>query len=325
MEFDQCIIENSQSYGLYYHRGYAVGAKNTIFRSCWFEGMGLDATVPSACALYLDMADVGVGALKWTSSLCFEDCLISSEATAYDVFLNRGNDILFNRCVFSAFTAAKLHYEPGTGYAFATLKQCTLPDLAASPTVYTAFPALTLGGSPTGKIAQGFKYEYLYQGYPYSNIKKSGFLHYNNAPLANITNVTGDGTPFTTATFGLSDAGVIINNDGGDFDGSGRYTAPGPGTYAFEVAFPVTGMDVGMTSVTIGFNVELAAGGTQPYTVMYKTISHIAADYETFGGSIQLNLLTGDKVLGTITISGGTKVADIYMGTAIYHFSGRQL
>jgi hypothetical protein len=315
-----CVIENNTDYGLFYSRQSDSGARESTFYRCWFEGNGTaHASVASAAGVYIDMLDT-LAANKYTSSLVFRDSMFANDADAYDVFLNRGSEILFDNCTFTALTAARLHYESGTGYAYALLKQCGTVNLTASPTVYASFPALTLNAAKTTN--QGFRYEYFYQGQYFTNILKPGF-RWEIVTGAAIADITGNGATYNTVTLAGASSNSLIYNDGGMFDvTTGTFTAVGPGRYQFDILWPLTDFSAAMTTASVSFihNATSYVGG-------FETMkSYAAGDQHAFKGSIILNLAAGDTVKGAITISGGAgNTADLYRAASVFSFSGSQL
>lgn len=317
MTFSNDVFENNTLYGVFYRRETDSGARSTTFDTCWFEGNGTGHAA-SAASLYLDLLDTNATS-RYTSSLTFHNCLINSDAAAYNVYLNRGSEILFDHCDFDALTSAKLHFED-TGYSFAMLRQCGTVNLTASPTVYASFPALLLNAAKT--VSEGFRYEYFYMGYPYTNVKSPGFYWQLTSGLGVMANITGNGATYTTADASVSSSSVVYN-DGGMFDPTtGIFTATGPGAYTFRVVWPVTGFSSVMTAATVSFILNSTA-----YVASYDKISSFGAtDLQTYTGSITLNMVAGDTVKGAISISGGVgNTASLYRGASVFSFMGRQL
>ena len=155
----------------------------------------------------------------------------------------------------------------------------------------------------------------------YSGTKPS-FMTRTTESAVNIPNVTGDGTEYTTWTGGASgfffDSSALVNFNNGGYlnaagDGTGgRFTAPLPGPYTFNIQWPVTGFDASMSRVQV--SLILGYGGASPirFIVSDQKISgYGATDIQMFGGQLTVMLGEGDTVTAAIKISGGAKTCDI--------------
>lgn len=316
--FENSVFENNTDYGLLLIRDTDSGAKRTSFNSCWFEGNGTaHATVPTACSIYIDLLSTLV-VTEYETSVVFSNCFVSSNASAYNVYLNRGSEILFDHCSFDAFTAAKLYYEPGTGYAFATLRQCGTQNFTPSPNLYVNMPALT---SSNAAILQGFKYEYFYKGYPYSNNFSQSFS-WQVAIGADIGNVTGNGATYTTAALGAASGNSFTFNRGGNST-NGTFTAPHAGNYQFNIQWPITNFTTAMTAASVSFIVTRVGSPTTYVAAYNKIVSYGSSDLQMFTASMLLDLQTSDTVVAAITITGGAgNTASLYRGASLFSFTG---
>jgi hypothetical protein len=316
VKFRDSIIEANRDVGMFYFRGADSGARQVEFDTCWFEGNGLAPVNSYAGSMYIDF-DSTVNT-EYSLGLRFTNCTLASAAGRYTVFLNRGDEVVFDHCLFDGLNAAKLHYEPGPSAAYATLRQCGTINNRASPTVYAAFPALNSNG---GRL-QGFKYEYWFQGYKYTNTFKHSFYWQVVGGVADLAGVTGAAAEYTTATLAGSTSNSLAYDHGGNFNVAlGTFTAPFTGDYEFNVVWPITNFSAAMTLATVAFNVN---GAGQRYPVTIKPIkSYAAGDLETFTGRVRLSLVTGDKVTSSITVAGGAgNTANLYRGASVFAFSG---
>lgn len=339
MSFANCIIEANKRYGLDLYRGTAVGARGVRFDSCWFEGNGTDGvgTYSDASSIFINMS---VGVLPASGEYYpletqFVNCQIGSNINAYDVYLLRASDgVLFDHCVFNDTPGAlvsgenpspavnKLYYDQlggGTGFAFATIRQCSTTYSRPNPTLYSNLPLIpTLDGT---KLF-GYQYEFEYEGYKYTNSKPFAFLATLDVG-ANIANVTGNGAEYSTTNLFPVATSVIEYNYGGLFDSTtGEFTATSPGLYEFSVSWPITNFSSAMNAA----NVKIYKNAN-PFVVSYTKISSYgAADLETYNGSITLELDAGDVVASSITLTGGAgNTASLYRGASVFFFSGKQI
>lgn len=323
LKFTNCVFENNTFQGVRYVRGSDSGARQAYFDTCWFEGNGTGGA-PTASSLYIDMDSTLASGTGYASLLMFKNCNITSDASAYNVYLNRGDEIVFDTCTFDELTSAKLHYESGPGYAFALLKQCSVSTYRANPSAtggYANFPALY--STSVGQL-QGFRYEYNWRGYPFSNGFKHCFSWQVASGVADIADITGNGAIYTTATLASASSNSSLFNRGGYFnEGTGTFTAPYNGEFQFKIVWPVTNFSSAMSAAQVYFTVT-HAGSPTSYSVSYKKIvSYGASDLETYEGDILLNLETGDTVVAAIVLTGGAgNTASLYRGASLFTFSG---
>lgn len=167
----------------------------------------------------------------------------------------------------------------------------------------------------------------------YSGTKPS-FMTRTTESAINIPNVTGDGTEYTTWTGGLSgffyDSTPLVNfNNGGHLnaaaDGTGgRFTAPLPGVYTFDIRWPVTGFDASMNTVEVSLISDYGGVSPRRFIVCKKKISSYGAtDVEIFGGQLIVLLGQGETITAAIKISGGAKTCDIVRAApSMFYWSG---
>ncbi len=99
------------------------------------------------------------------ASITFDNCVITGGLPAFDVMIDRGNNLLFNRCSFSnpdvgGFTGRRFGISSPTT-SFARLIDCNALNSIPSPSLYAGMPALV--------GTRGFLYEYWYQNALHSN------------------------------------------------------------------------------------------------------------------------------------------------------------
>ncbi len=110
------------------------------------------------------------------SNIEFEQCVIASASGAFDVMIDRGTNLVFNTCSFTAttmrgFTATKFGWSSQLT-CFAKLINCNSFNERATPAMYANFPAMTSSASISGydTLGQlGYQYEFDYQNRTYSN------------------------------------------------------------------------------------------------------------------------------------------------------------
>lgn len=336
MQFQNCVIENNTHYGVNVFRDTAVGAREIYFDTCWFEGNGTAGvgTYSDASSIFID-ANSSLepnSGNYYPLSLQFKNCFIGSDPNAYNVYLSRSSDdVLFDYCTFNQSTGVmvsgesatpsvnKLYYPitaGGTGLAYATLRECSTTTSRPNPALYASMPLTNNGTSTT---LQGYKYQFWYQGYLVTNVRTPGFLA-NLAIGSDITNVSGNGAEYTTASlFGTSSSTLVFNDTGGFSSSTGLFTAQSAGTYQFNVLWPITNFSSAMSAA----NVKIYQNSTA-YVVSYNKIANFSSgDLQTFGGTITLRLAAGDTVKSSITITGGAgNTASVYRGASVFMLSG---
>ena len=323
LKFNTCVFENNTLQGVQYIRESDSGVREALFDTCWFEGNGTGGA-PTASSIYIDMSSTLASGTGYASLLQFDNCNITSDASAYNVYLNRGDEIYFNYCTFDALTAAKLHYESGPSYAYALLRQCSEVNYRANPSStggYANFPALT--SSPSGQL-QGFRYEYFYRGYPFSNGFKHCFSWQVESGVSDILDITGNGAVYKTSDLASASASSMLFDRGGYFNSAtGTFTAPYNGEFQFKVVWPITNFSSAMSAAQVFFIVT-HSGSPTTYSVSYKKIaSYGASDLETYEGDILLNLEVGDTVVAAIAVTGGAgNTARLYRGASLFTLSG---
>lgn len=105
---------------------------------------------------------------------------------------------------------------------------------------------------------------------------------------------------------------------------NGTFTAPNSGSYRFEVAWPCTGFGGAETDIEVAFVVN----GTTRWIAHKErpTAALNAAAINTYVGARDIPLAANDTVVGTIKISGGTQIVDLYRdipAPGLFRFSGR--
>jgi hypothetical protein len=163
---------------------------------------------------------------------------------------------------------------------------------------------------------------------------KPSFMTRTAESATPVSNVTGDGTEYTTWNGGVggffADSTPLVNFNNGSYlntatngDG-GRFTTPLAGIYTFNIQWPVTGFDASMTRVEVILILNLATVSPIRFIVCNKKISgYSGTDVEMFGGQLTVALNQGDTVTAAIKISGGAKVADIYRAApSQFYWSG---
>lgn len=144
------------------------------------------------------------------------------------------------------------------------------------------------------------------------------FHAYAATHATSMTNVTGDGTEYTTNDF-LSSASFTTSYNNGDHlnsvpadPGAGVFTAPYSGFYEFCVQWPCTGFAGTETDVEVAVIVNKDESPVR-YLAYKQTVSSLTAGaINTYSGRVQIKLAAGDRVEGSIKISGGPKGVDIY-------------
>lgn len=318
IKFKLSIIEANRDVGLFYFRGADSGARQVEFDTCWFEGNGFAPVNSYAGSMYIDL-DANLNG-EYALGLRFTNSTLASAPGAFTVYLNRGDEVTFDRCLFDGLTSTKLHYESGPAAAYATLRQCGTINNRASPAVYASFPALNSNGARL----QGFKYEYWYQGYKYTNAFKHSFYWQVVGGVADVTNVSGNGNEYTTQSLAATSSSSLLYDHGANFNKTtGIFTAPFSGDFEFNVVWPITNFTAAMTHSFVTFIVN-PAGSAQRYTTKIRALKSLGTtDIETFEGRIRLSLNAGDQVIAAIRVEGGTgSTASIYRGSSVFAFTG---
>ena len=125
------------------------------------------------------------------------------------------------------------------------------------------------------------------------------FLVYPNARL---TDVTGDGTPYTAVY------NTEVFDQGGDFASSYLFTAPVGGKYQFNVNVNLLGIVSGHTTCTITLATSNRSIRTYFVANVYSQTG--AGDQNSFNGSVLTDLDASDTAYVSILVDGGAKVVD---------------
>lgn len=130
---------------------------------------------------------------------------------------------------------------------------------------------------------------------------------------ASVSNVTGDGTIYNPVVF---DTEVF---DKGSNIASGVFTAPVTGIYGFNASIEFGGLL--NTHTGGGFRIacsnrHLACFLGNPYAA-----GTAGGFYNTNGGSVAVDMDSGDTAQCYVTVSGGTKVISVYGEATTNHFS----
>ncbi len=146
-----------------------------------------------------------------------------------------------------------------------------------------------------------------------SNLQPSqpAFFANNNA-LA--TDVTGDGTVYTLVF------PTVVFNQRSVFDGTSTFTAPTTGKYYIRANIYIEGITAGMTLGVANFVTTPATIAF--YTGSIATYRDATNNQASINGALIINLTSGDTVTVTLTISNGTKVADVRGSGIATNFSG---
>jgi hypothetical protein len=134
------------------------------------------------------------------------------------------------------------------------------------------------------------------------------FFAYANA---NITNVTGDGTTYTTVF--NTEMFDLANN----FDGTSTFTAPITGNYLFSVNISLSNLSA---SHTITFSSLVLAGSasvSQEFNNMNAANCRDASNNFTYSGIIgPIKMVANDTAKIQLTVSNGTKTVT-FVGAAL--------
>jgi hypothetical protein len=203
LTFTNCNSESSVYKNLWLRTSNTQGPTRWTFDGCWFESM--TGGSGDRYSVHLDM-QAAVASTKAVAIL-FNRCVVVGTASLPDVHADRAQDVIFDRCAFTDFTATNLTYSSGTGAVRVLLSDCGTIQLAPTEAQYTSFPALTR----TSGGVFGFRYEFT---------ESSGKLFTNYEVLTASTTVTSLQVAYaTTLVCDTSGGGFDVNSLNGGSDG----------------------------------------------------------------------------------------------------------
>ena len=151
LDFTNCNSESNVYKNLWLRSSVTQGPSRWTFNGCWFENV--TGGSGDRYSVHLDM-QAAVATTKQTAIL-FNRC--GCFATGFpDVHVDRAQDVVFDRCAFTAFDATQFTYATGTGAVRVLLRDCGTLQLAPTEALYASFPALTYSAGG----AFGFRYEF---------------------------------------------------------------------------------------------------------------------------------------------------------------------
>lgn len=149
-------------------------------------------------------------------------------------------------------------------------------------------------------------------------VNTSGQINYPLQPCfeasqtSNLGNVTGDGTTYT-----ILFATSVFDQASNYATGTGLFTAPIAGRYAFYTSINITGIGAAHTSAII----QITTTGNTIEVFRANPIVQAVSGNATFAGSCLVNMALNDTCKVTLTVSGSTKTVGISAAVNSY-FSG---
>lgn len=134
------------------------------------------------------------------------------------------------------------------------------------------------------------------------------FFARRNTP---VTNVTGDGTAYTVVF-----TNVIYNITSSYNNATGVFTAPVDGKYLITFSLMITGLTASHTSGAT--DIATSSAGLSTYAGFAGNFGALrdATNVVRTNGSAHCFLSAGDTVSIVLTVSGGTKVVDLFGSSA---------